>query len=216
MWFNQYSGVTIKTPTKTLVIDPVDVKAKDFPEVDAVLITHEHYDHLEVPLVAAIQNQTGCKVIADAASAKKLKDALPPGKLQIAKPGFETKIGAVTIKTEKSNHPAASPVTYIITSEDGLKTFHTSDSHPFPELALMAQKEKFDLVFCTVGIAPSASAQSGFEIAWLTKPHLAVPYHAGSTKNQAQFAQMLQKKLKKTQCLIPQQNKIYQITKQKD
>jgi hypothetical protein len=24
-WFNNYAGVTIKTPTKTLVIDPVDV-----------------------------------------------------------------------------------------------------------------------------------------------------------------------------------------------
>jgi len=73
VWLNQYSGVQIKTPTKTLVIDPVDVKSKDFPEIDAVLITHEHYDHLDPPLVAAIQAVSNCQVIAAPVSA-----TLPP------------------------------------------------------------------------------------------------------------------------------------------
>jgi hypothetical protein len=26
VWFNQYSGILLKTPTKTFAIDPVDVK----------------------------------------------------------------------------------------------------------------------------------------------------------------------------------------------
>src|SRR5450756_3198732 len=66
-------------------------------------------------------------------------------------------------------------VTYIITSEDQVKVYHTADSLPFPELAKLGQKEKFDVVFCTVGIAPSSTPQTGFEIAWLTKPQVAVP-----------------------------------------
>jgi len=214
VWLNQYSGVQIKTPTKTMVIDPVDVKPKDFPEIDAVLITHEHYDHLDPPLVAAIQAASNCQVIADAASAKKLQNTIPTNKLQQAQPGAEIKIGDVTIKAQKSQHPAKSPVTYIITSEDNLKIYHTSDSHPFPELAVMAQKEQFDLVFCTVGIAPNATPQTGFEIAWLTKPPLVVPYH-GSAQNQIKFAELIKRDLKKTQCLIPQQNKIYQLSKTK-
>lgn len=40
VWFNRYAGVTIKTPSKTLVIDPVDVKPRDFKNVDAVLIKY--------------------------------------------------------------------------------------------------------------------------------------------------------------------------------
>ncbi len=36
VWFNSYAGVAIKTPTKMLVIDPVNVNAKAFPTVDAV------------------------------------------------------------------------------------------------------------------------------------------------------------------------------------
>jgi L-ascorbate metabolism protein UlaG (beta-lactamase superfamily) len=104
-------------------------------------------------------------------------------------------------------------VTYIVTSEDNLKIYHTADTLPFPELALMGQKEKFDTVFCTVGIAPNATPQTGFEIAWLTKPPLAIPYHTADLQSQEEFAEIIKKELPRTSCLIPEQNKIYQLLK---
>jgi L-ascorbate metabolism protein UlaG (beta-lactamase superfamily) len=213
VWFNQYAGILLKTPTKTLIIDPVDIKPKNFPEIDAILITHEHYDHLDPPLVTALQTATNCQVIADSASAKKLELSIPTDKLHPIKPGMETKIGAVTIKAEKCNHNAQAPVTYIVTSEDNVKIYHTADSLPFPELALMAQKEQFDVVFCSVGIAPGHSPETGFEIAWLTKPPLAVPYHTATLQSQNEFAERLKQDLRRTACLIPQQNRIYQVSK---
>ena len=213
VWFNQYAGILIKTPTKTLAIDPVDIRPKDFPVLDAILVTHEHYDHLDPPLVAALQNSTGCRVIADQASAKKLQLNIPTDKLQEIKPGQVTKIGGVTIKAEKCNHNAQAPVTYIITSEDNVKMYHTADSLPFPELTLLAQREKFDVVFCSVGIAPGHSPETGFEIARLTNPPLAVPYHTGSVQSQNEFAELLKRDLPRTACLIPQQDRIYQVSK---
>ena len=154
-------------------------------------------------------------IIADIASSKKLQHAIPAEKLQEIKPGAEIKIGEVSVKAEKCNHTAQAPVTYIITSEDELKVYHTADSLPFPELAAIGQKEKFDVVFCTVGIAPGASPQTGFEIARLTKPQVAVPYHTASAASQTEFAEILKKELPRTACLIPQQNKIYQLSKRK-
>jgi L-ascorbate metabolism protein UlaG (beta-lactamase superfamily) len=215
VWFNHYSGVLIKTPSKTLVVDPVDVKARNLHDVDAILITHEHYDHLDQRLIAEIQKATSCTVIADPASTKSLQHAIPPEKLQEIRPGAETKIGEVSVKAEKCNHPAAAPVTFIITSEDGVKVFHTADSLPFPELAAIGEREKFDVVFCTVGIAPGASPETGFEIARLTKPQVAVPYHTNSAANQQKFAEILKKELPRTACLIPELNKIYQVSKGK-
>ena len=215
VWFNQYAGILLKTPSKTLAIDPVDIKPKSLQNVDAILITHEHYDHLDPHLITEIQKTTGCTIIADSASTKKLQHAIPNDKLQEIKPGIETKIGGVSIKAEKCNHPAQTPVTYIITSEDQVKIYHTADSLPFPELALLGQKEKFDVVFCTVGIAPSSTPQTGFEIARLTKPQIAVPYHTMSTASQQEFAALLKKELPRTACLIPEQNKIYQVSKRK-
>ncbi len=214
-WFNNYAGVLIKTPSKTLIIDPVDIRARSFPDVDAVLITHEHYDHLDPRLITEIQKATKCTIIADPASTKRLQHAIPPKKLQQIRPNEETKIGEVTIKAEKCNHPATEPVTYIITSEDGVKVFHTADSLPYPELATIGEKEKLDIVFCTVGIAPGTSPETGFEIARLTKPQVAVPYHTNSIAYQQQFAEILKKELPRTACLIPELHKIYQVSKRK-
>lgn len=215
-WFNQYAGVVLKTPSKTLVFDPVDIKPRKLENVDAILITHEHYDHLDPPLVAEIQKKTGAIVIADWTSSRKLQNLIPTNKLIQTKQGDENKIGEVTVKTQKAKHPALSPVTYVVTSEDQLKTYHTADSLPFPELERIGSEEKFDLVFCTVGIAPGASSESGFEIARLTKPYIAVPYHTASVSGQKEFAELIKKGLPKTACLIPEQNKIYQVTKRKE
>jgi L-ascorbate metabolism protein UlaG (beta-lactamase superfamily) len=215
VWFNHYAGILIKTPSKTLVIDPVDVRARSFPDTDAILITHEHYDHLDPRLITEIQKATNCTIIADPASTQHLQHAIPPEKLQQIHPSEETKIGEISVKAEKCNHPATQPVTYIVTSEDGVKIFHTADSLPFPELAAIGEREKLDVVFCTVGIAPGASPETGFEIARLTKPQVAVPYHTNSAAYQQEFAEIIKKELPKTTCLIPELNKIYQVSKRK-
>ena len=215
VWFNHYAGILIKTPSKTIVIDPVDVKPRNLQETDVILITHEHYDHLDQRLIKEIQKRTGCQVIADPASTRSLKNIIPPSQMLEIRPGEETKIGEVTVKAEKCQHPAAQPVTFIITSEDGVKTFHTADSLPFPEMTQIGEKEKLDIAFCTVGIAPGASAETGFEIARLTKPQIAVPYHTNSTASQKRFAEILKAQMPRTACLIPELNKIYQVTKRK-
>ena len=215
VWFNHYAGVLLKTPSKTLAIDPVDIKPQSLQNVDAILITHEHYDHLDPRLITGILKETNCTIIADSASTRKLQHAVPVDKLQETKPGAEIKVGEVSVKAEKCNHPAEAPVTFIITSEDGVKVYHTADSLPFPELAVMGEKEKFDVVFCTVGIAPGSTPQTGFEIARLTKPQVAVPYHTASVASQTEFAQIIKKELPRTACLIPEQNKIYEVSKGK-
>jgi len=215
VWFNQYAGIVLKTPSKTLAIDPVDIKPKSLQNVDAILITHEHYDHLDPRLITEVQKATNCTIIADSASIKKLQHAIPAEKLQEIKPGAEIKIGEVSVKAEKCNHTAQAPVTFIISSEDEVKVYHTADSLPFPELAAIGQREKFDVVFCTVGIAPSSTPQTGFEIARLTKPQVVVPYHTASAASQTEFVQLIKKELPRTACLIPEQNKIYQLSKRK-
>jgi L-ascorbate metabolism protein UlaG (beta-lactamase superfamily) len=214
VWFNRYSGVTIKTPTKTLVIDPVDVKGRNFRDVDAILISHEHYDHLDQSTVLEIQKLTQCMVVADSTSARKLRNTIPKEKLLEVQAGSELNIEKVSVKAEKSNHPpAATPITFIITSEDGVKVFHTADSLPFPEMTTIGEEEKLDVAFCTVGIAPGTAPETGCEIVRLTKPKVAVPYHTNSVSDQRKFAEILKKQMPKVTCLVPEVGKIYQVSK---
>lgn len=213
VWFNRYAGITIKTPSKTLVIDPVDIKPRKLQNIDAVLITHEHYDHLDQSLVSEVYKLTQCAVVADFTSAKRLQNVIPPEKLHEVQPGSEVKFGEVSVKAEKCNHPAATPVSFIITSEDGVKVFHTADSLPFPEMANIGEREKLDVAFCTVGIAPGTSPETGVEIARLTKPKVVVPYHTGSTEDLKKFAELLKTEMPNVTCLTPEVGKIYQVSK---
>jgi L-ascorbate metabolism protein UlaG (beta-lactamase superfamily) len=215
VWFNHYAGILLKTPSKTLVIDPVDVKPKSLQYTDAILVTHEHYDHLDQRLIAEIQKNTNCRIIADPTSARSLHATIPPDKIEEIRAGTETKIGEVSVRAEMCRHPAAQPVTFVVTSEDGVKIFHTADSLPFPEMVAIGEREKLDVTFCTVGIAPGASPETGFEIARLTKPQVAVPYHTSSVDSQKRFAEILKTQMPRTACLIPEQNKIYQVSKRR-
>jgi L-ascorbate metabolism protein UlaG (beta-lactamase superfamily) len=215
-WFNHYAGVTIKTPTKTLVIDPVDVNAKNFTTIDAILITHEHYDHLDGPLIRKMQERTNCQILADPTSTRKLSVSIPPEKLQEMNPGTETKIDDVTVRAETCNHPPANtPITFLITSEDGVKIFHTADSLPFPEMKDIGKDHKPDLVFCTVGIAPGTSPQTGVEIVKLVKPKVAVPYHTASKDDLKKFCELLKKEAPKVACKVAKQGNVYIVGKAK-
>ncbi len=214
-WFNNYAGVAIRTPSRTLLIDPVDVNTKDFATLDALLITHEHYDHLDEPLVRRIQEQTQCQILADPTSTRRLSNSLPAEKLQEMKPGTETKIGDVTVRAEICNHrPASTPVTFLITSEDDIRIFHTADSLPFPEMKTINEEHKPDIAFCTVGIAPGTSPRTGIEIVKLVKPKVAVPYHTASKADLKMFCELLAKEMPKVKCLIAERGNAYIVGKE--
>jgi L-ascorbate metabolism protein UlaG (beta-lactamase superfamily) len=208
LWFNNYAGVVIKTPSKTFVVDPVDVSPKTFRTVDALLITHEHYDHLNESIIRDIYNRTQCQVIADPTSARRLRGIIASDKLLETREGSEHTIGDVVIRAEPCNHPpAATPLTYIITSEDGVKVYHTADSLPFPEMKRIGEQVKPDVVFCTVAIAPGASPSTGVEIAKLTQPKLAVPYHTASMSDLNRFAEILSREAPNIPCKVLERGK---------
>lgn len=214
-WFNNYSGITLKTPTSILVIDPVDINPKTLPTLDATLITHEHYDHLDGRLVRKIQERTNCQVLADPTSTRKLKYSVPPESLHEMEPGSETEIGDVTIRAEMCNHPQANtPITYLVTNTENVTVFHTADSLPFPEMKDIGGKHNPDLAFCTVGIAPSTSPTTGAEIAKLVRSKVTVPYHSASKDDLVEFCRILKKEKLRTKCLIPEKGNTYIVGKE--
>jgi len=209
-WFNNYAGVTIRTPSKTIVIDPADIHPREFTNVDILLITHEHYDHLDQAVVREIYKQTNCKVYADPTSTRRLRSVIDPEKLEETNIGEEIEVEGIKIRTEKCNHPpAATPVTFLITTEDGVKIYHTADSLPFPEMEQIGREYKPDLVFCTVGIAPGCSPETGVEIAKLIKPKVAVPYHTASRRDLEKFCEIISKELPEVKCLLVEKGKTY-------
>jgi len=207
VWFNNYSGVTIKTPTKTLVVDPADVDPNVFKIVDAVLVTHEHLDHFDEGIIRDVHRRTHCPVVADSTSAMRLRDAIAPNKLHEMRIGTEIRIDNITIRAQGFKHPAATPVSYLITSEDGIKVYHTGDSLPNPDMEQVGKRSPPDVVFCTVGApAPGASPETGLGIVRLVKPKMAVPYHA-PVADRKKFAELIAKEAPNVRCVVIEQNK---------
>jgi len=209
LWFNNYSGVVIRTPTKTFVVDPVDVNPAIFKTVDALLITHEHHDHFDESMVKEIYRRTKCAVVADFTSASRLKDALPPGMLHEMRVGKEIKLDDVSVRAEAFRHPATTPVSYLITTEDNVKVYHTGDSLPYPNMKQVGEQSPPDIVFCTVGApAPGASPQTGLEIVKMVKPKMAVPYHA-SAADRKKFAELVAKEVPNVKVVVIERDKPY-------
>lgn len=181
-WLNKYSGILMRSPHIGIVVDPVEVDESILTDIDAILVTHEHYDHLDEGTVIDLQSKISCQVICDKASYDRLSAAISAGKLSVANVRDEFQIKDATIHAEKSSHPAEAPVTYLITSEDGVTLYHTSDSLPFKEMADIGKKYDVDVCLCTIGIAPKATPKAGAEIAALVKPKLAIPYHGEGQK----------------------------------
>ncbi len=204
VWFNKYSGVVVKTPHAYLVIDPVDVSPSSLDFVDAVLITHEHYDHLHVPTVVRIHELTNCPVIADKGSYPSLKGKISEEKLKMATVGSTFEIRDAKIRAFESKHPAMEPLTYLIEA-GGVRLYHTSDSAPFPGMEKLRAYD-VDLCFCTVGIAPGASPRYGVEIAKFVKPKCAVPYHGRGLE---EFCRILSEEAPDIKCFIADREKPY-------
>jgi len=209
LWFNNYSGVSLKTLGKILVFDPADVDPRIFKTVDLLLITHEHYDHFEEGLVREIYRRTQCAVAADSTSARRLRDALPANKLYEMRRGKEIKLDNITIRAEGYEHPATTPVSYLITTEDGVKVYHTGDSLPYQDMKQIGERSPPDIVFCTVGSpAPGASPKTGLEIVQMVKPKMAIPYHALES-DRKKFAEMVSKETPNVKCMIIERNKLH-------
>ena len=202
VWLNQYACVLLKMPGATLVVDPVDVSARDVGPVDAILITHEHYDHLDTALVASIQARTGCLVVTDPTSSRLLARSVPGDKLLTVEPGSQITVGGAVVYVEECNHPPArTPVTYLVEA-GGLKVYHTADSLPFNRMAEIGEEHKPDVVFCTVGIAPGTSPRTGVQIAKLTKPKVAIPYHTDRSSDLRLFADLLAREAPDIRCVV--------------
>jgi len=114
---------------------------------------------------------------------EKLLVRVPEKYLMTISSGLTLEFNGAEIFVEKSNHMSLEPVSFIVRFRNGVTVFHTSDSLPFSDMRNLRKRFDLDVVFCTVGIAPQASYESGVKIAKLTKPKVAIPYHTDTRES---------------------------------
>ena len=92
-WVNSYSAVVVKTPEATLLFDPVSLAVPQGVPLDLIVVSHEHSDHWDPPLVAQLHEHTGAAVAAPPFLASRLIASTRPDEASHLPPTREGRYG---------------------------------------------------------------------------------------------------------------------------
>lgn len=180
--FDSHSGVVVRTPSSALIFDPLGIKVEEVNRADAIIITHEHSDHLNVLLVRELQRKTGAPVITTPFVTRLLSD-VPREKLRPLKIGESIQGKGVRLQAFPSEHPGRQPLSFLLETVEGVRIYHPSDSDPFPEMSELAHGAGTDLVLYL-----GSSLEKALRIARLVQPRVLLSRYL----NPAQTARQLE------------------------
>jgi len=169
---------------KTIHIDPVSSEADygKLPQADVILITHEHFDHLDLKAVNAIKT-AGTKIVGTPDVAKKI-----PG-IIVMKNGDTQTVNGLKIETVaaynikhmrepgKPFHPKGVGNGYIVTFGDK-RLYLAGDTENTPE---MKHLQSIDIAFLPMNLPYTMTPEMVADAARAFKPKILYPYHCGET-----------------------------------
>lgn len=163
-------------PPRTVRMIPVPFDPEDVSEADALLVTHEHTDHVHGESQAPILENTGATMYAPEDSLRVAREEeawheawdVSDEQFLDVHVGERHEIGSFTINVEPANDPDASqPVSYVIEHESGT-FFHGGDARP-GEFEPIGEEYDIDLgvlAFGTVGTIPDKETGEKVRTKW--------------------------------------------------
>jgi L-ascorbate metabolism protein UlaG (beta-lactamase superfamily) len=170
---------------KVIHVDPVSGEGdyRSFPKADLILITHEHFDHLDAEAVRLI-GKPGTQVVISQVCAGKIKDAvvMKNGDQKTIQ-GFEVEaVPAYNILHNRSDgdpfHPKGQGNGYIIMFGDK-RVYIAGDTEPIPEMKSLGA---VDIAFLPMNLPYTMSPEMAAEAARTIRPRVLYPYHYGNTE----------------------------------
>ncbi len=184
MTFVGHGSLMMTFKGKTIHIDPVSVEADyaKMPKADLVLITHEHYDHLDLKAVDAVKTPA-TKIVCNSAASRQLPGAV------VMKNGESKMVDGLSIEAVpaynikhmmepgKPFHPKGVGNGYIVTFGD-TRVYIAGDTENIPE---MKQIKEIDIAFLPMNLPYTMTPEMAADAARSVRPKILYPYHYGET-----------------------------------
>jgi L-ascorbate metabolism protein UlaG (beta-lactamase superfamily) len=159
--------------------------------LNAVLVTHSHFDHAGDAVEIAKSAKAPLISAYEWVNAQNLPDDLKMG----GNVGGTFKVGDVTVHLVPAMHssePSGRALGFVLTFADGRSLYHTGDTWIFSDMALIQELYHPNIILIGVGGGPYGEdpATAKLAIDKYFKPDVIVPMHYGTFPALAQQAQV--------------------------
>lgn len=161
-------------PPRTVRMIPVPFDPTAIQRADAVLITHEHTDHLHGPSQGPLLADSNTRLLAPAGCREQVMTEfadyeLDTEQFQFVTPGDTATIGAFDVRVESAVDPdAVAPVSYLL-STAGKTVFHGGDARPSAAFEQIGSTYDIDVgvvAFGSTGMIPDKQTGEPVETTW--------------------------------------------------
>jgi L-ascorbate metabolism protein UlaG (beta-lactamase superfamily) len=178
---------------KVVHVDPVSAEADygKMPKADLILITHEHYDHMDPEAVAAVRKE-GTAIVLTAKCAASVEGGLVMRNGE-AREAAGLKIEAVPAynvvhkrPTGQLFHPRGEGSGYVVTFGD-TRVYVAGDTENVPEMKAL---KDIAVAFLPMNLPYTMTPEMVADAAKAFRPRILYPYHFGKTDT-AQLVKLL-------------------------
>lgn len=209
-----HANFEIEAQGKIILIDPFFAddapgKAEDIAKCDAILVTHDHADH--VGATADIAARTGAQVVAAVGTAARLGRAGVPddqivGGIGMNIGGSVEVAGMIATMTQAFHtSESGSPTGFIVRLPSGYTLYHAGDTGIFESMRLLGEMYPLDLAMLPIGGHFTMDARQAAWACKLLRCKKIVPMHWGTfpvlEANTRAFADLLDKHAPDTELL---------------
>ena len=182
--FIGHGSLMFKTNGFIIYIDPVKTSGdyRFLPKADLILVTHDHYDHLDIPLINELKKE-GTVVITNEKSTEQIGWAFPmaDGDRQEINNIVIEAVPAYNIVNMRAPgepfHSKGVGVGYILTI-GGTKFYVAGDTENIPE---MKELRNIEVAFLPMNLPYTMTPEMVADAAKAFKPRILYPYHYGET-----------------------------------